>query len=382
MVSSFSDFLRPTCAVIDLAALASNFDRLRSSLPEGCGMLCMVKADAYGHGAVAVSRKLVSLGTTALGVATVEEGCELRDAGVKAPILVMGGLLGMGTAAIKVMLEADLTPVVHSAQVIDALNEATRTTGKKVAVHLKIDTGMGRLGVRPEVLPTVMDHLKRASHLVLEGVMTHLAKVWEEAYTAMQVEHYQAATRLIEKELGPIPIRHVANSVASLQNDPVKLGDTGTWWARPGIALYGSTAGALSDVKLSPVMSLHSRVALVKWIPIGAKVSYACEFTARRKTRLGVVPIGYADGYPWRLTGKAYVIVREKLVPVIGRVTMDMIMVDLTDIDSASVSDEVILMGQQGNLAITVDQVSEWAGTIPYEVMCGVSKRIPRIYKG
>ena len=373
--------LRPTYAKIDLRALGANLQTVRNHLPQGCGIVAMVKADAYGHGAVPVAKKLATLGVTAFGVATVEEGLELRTSSITQPILVMGGLLGVGTPAIIMMLEARLTAVIHSAQVVDALEEAARRSKQRIAVHLKIDTGMGRLGVLPQVLPLVLERVKQCQWLTLEGVMTHLALATDQEYTSQQTGQFQGVVDLVEKTLNTKVIRHIANSTASLRQGSVPFGEQSQWWARPGIALYGSTGGAVPEVQLSPVMSLVSRVALIKWIPPGARVSYAGIFTATRKTRLGVVPIGYADGYPWRLTGKAHVIVRGIDVPVIGRITMDMMMLDLTDVDGASVGDEVILMGRDGEKEVSVDQIAQWAETIPYEILCGISKRMPRVYQ-
>jgi alanine racemase len=378
-----ASFFRPTCATIDLGALEHNFKTLKGLVEDKVGILAMVKADAYGHGALNVSRKLVDCGAAALGVATVEEGLELRSAGIKVPVLVMGGLMGMGSPASGMMVGANLTPVIHSANVIDFLEAVAQAAQKRLAVHLKIDTGMGRLGVRPESLPNLLKRLSSCKWVYVEGVMTHLANATDEKFTSGQKELFLSCKKEIEQAIGPVEIWHMANSIATIKGEPVVIPEAVKCWARPGIALYGTTNGVtLPDgIYLKPVMSLTSKIALLKHVPENTPISYACTYVTRRPSRIGVVPIGYADGYRFALTGKAQVLAGGKRVPVIGRVTMDMIVIDVTDIPNAAVGDEVVLMGCQGGERITVDEIAGWAGTIPYEIFCGISARMPRIYK-
>ncbi len=376
-------FFRPTCATIDLSALAQNYRTLKDILPKDAQILTMVKADAYGHGAVPVARKLVECGAVALGVATVEEGLELRNAGIKKKIIVMGGLMGMGSPASGMMVGADLTPVVHSAEVIDFLEAVAASAKKRMAVHLKVDTGMSRLGARPEALPKLLERLSQCKWLFVEGVMTHLANAADHDFSSRQAKTLVESKGQIEAKLGPIDLWHIANSTAMLRGEPVAVPGSKTCWARPGIALYGATNGfALpKGVALKPVMGLESKIALLKHIPAGTPVSYGCTFVAKRPTYLAIVPIGYADGYPLALSGKAEVIVLGKRAPVVGRVTMDMIMVDVTDIPNVSVGDMVTLMGHQGNEFVGVEELAKKSDTIAYEIFCGISKRMPRIYK-
>ncbi len=374
--------LRPTHAVIDLAALKHNYHEVQKRLPKNCGILTMVKADAYGHGAVPVAKVFEKEGATCLGVATVEEGVELRDAGLKKPILVMGGLLGSGEEAAQVMLKHHLIPVVHSAGVIDLLEEISRRYGT-LKIHLKIDTGMTRLGVTLQALPNLLARLKVSEHLKLEGVMTHLAFRQNEDYTKQQLQKFKEAGETILKVMGEVPIGHIANSAAVIEGSPIESFQTSQYWVRPGIMLYGIPPYPeyAKKVSLKPVMSLMSKIVLIKQVPKGTKVSYNCTYTTKRKSKIGVIPIGYADGYPWALSNKAHVLISGRRVPVLGRVTMDMIMVDLTDLPDVPVGDEVVLMGKQGDEKITADQLAAWAKTIPYEIVCGVSKRMPRVYK-
>jgi alanine racemase len=379
----YTPLFRPTWARIDLSALAHNFELLKGRLPADVGIMAMVKADAYGHGAVEVSRILEKKGVSALGVATVEEGIELRDGGISSKILVMGGLMGVGTPASEMMVEANLTPVVHSADILSSLNLAAVRADRIIDVHLKVDTGMSRLGVRPEYLTSVLDELAKFDNLNVEGVMTHLADAGEENVSKKQMELFLSCRNEIEDALGDVPIWHVANSVAVLKGDPVMIEGAGRAWARPGLALYGGVEDdALGDLELKPVMNIESKIVLLKRVPEGTSVSYCGTFTTTRRGRLAVVPIGYADGYPWSASGNAWALVRGKRVPVVGRVTMDMIVLDVTDCDEVSVGDGVVLLGKQGEDEITLEDIATWSGTIAYEVLCRVSKRMPRRYMG
>ncbi len=382
--------LRPTQAIIDLNALKHNYSQVLKHLPKRCKVIGVVKADAYGHGAVPVAKTLEGCGVKSFGVATVEEGIELRQAGIRSQILILQGLLGMGEAAAKVLLEHQLTPVIHSVSTLglwERLRRTTdkgqRTTDKKLPVHLKVDTGMTRLGITPQALPQFLEAFKQCRHLKLEGVMTHLAWRENEEYTRSQTDLFKEMGELIQKAVGKIPVWHLANSAAVLDGSPVEFPWAGEYWVRPGIMLYGiAPYPQYSDkADLKPVMSLASQIALIKHVPTGTKISYNCMYTTSRPSRLGVIPIGYADGYPWSASGKSMVLVEGKKVPVLGRVTMDMIVIDLTDLPEAKIGSETILMGKQGKETITADDLAHWAGTIPYEIVCRVSKRMPRVYK-
>lgn len=374
-------FFRPTFAEIDLGALVHNYNVAQSCLPKNSGIMAMVKADAYGHGAVRISKKLEDIGVASLGVATVEEGLELRESGIKSPIIVMGGLMGMGSPASGMMVGAELTPVVHSANVLEFLEAVSKAAHKTIGIHLKIDTGMTRLGALPANIDRVLTALEECQHVRLDGVMTHFAEADEEEYTSHQMAVFKEVARKIENVMGPVKIWHVANSSALIDGKFIVTDEKSTTWVRPGLLLYGAypVARYKEKVELRPVMSLKSKVVLMKSVPPGTHVSYGCTFTTEKKSRLGVVPIGYADGYPWSLSNKSAVLVQGRRVPVVGRVTMDMIVVDLTDIES-HVGDEVVLLGRQGSEAIAVEELSRMAGSITYEFFCGISKRMPRVY--
>jgi alanine racemase len=363
--------------VVDLGALANNLRVAAKLAGEGVGIMGMVKADAYGHGAVPVSKRLVECGACALGVATVEEGLELREAGIGVPVLVLGGLMGMGATASGVMVSADLTPVIHSTGVLDSLEMVASSMRRTVGVHLQVDTGMTRLGFRIEALPAVLEKLKSCPSLKLDGVMTHLAKASDPEYASYQMEQFSRAKGTIENALGEVPLWHAANSLGLVEGVGIRMDGAQNCWVRPGIMLYGG----LDADGIEPVMGLESRLVLVKTVPAGTKISYDCTFTTARRSRIAVIPVGYADGYPRSLSGKSHVLVRGKRAPVVGRVTMDMIMADITDVPEAAVGDIVTLMGRQGDEFITAIDIADWAGTISYEIMTGISARMPRVYR-
>ncbi|OGQ22479.1 MAG: alanine racemase [Deltaproteobacteria bacterium RIFCSPHIGHO2_02_FULL_44_16] len=373
---------RPTEAVIHLKALEHNLVHITSLLPKTTKIIAIVKADAYGHGAVPVAKRLIVKGVHALGVATVEEGIELRESGIAVPIIVMGGMLGCGSAAAKAMIQAKLLPVIHSLDAIELL-EGAASASTELSVHLQVDAGMNRLGVRLESLKSVLLRLQVSQVLKLVGVMTHFASAEDAVYTAYQAEQFELARTMILSHFSSVSLWHASNSEAIMRN--VMTSREGECWGvRPGIALYGTVASHVlpPQIKLQPVMSLRSAISLLKWIPAGSRVSYGGTFVTKHKTRLAVVPIGYADGYPWNVSGRACVLVRGTRVPVIGRVTMDMIMLDVSALAlTVQVGDEVILLGKQGNAFIDVSEISTWAETIPYEIFCGISKRIPRVCK-
>lgn len=372
---------RPTWAEIDLAALVHNYRRIKSSLPDRAQVMAMVKADAYGHGAVEISRALEGCGVRALGVATVEEAIELRRADIGSQIIVMGGLMGVGSPASKAMIDEGLTPVIHSADVLDSIESEAARAGRVVNVHLKIDTGMSRLGVRVETISSMLAKLEICKHVRLEGAMTHLAEADDDARSSEQLEKFIACKRAIEGSVGRVKIWHIANSTAVIKGSPVEIPDSEELWVRPGLALYGSQGGIDErDSGLKAVMRLVSRAVLLKNVPAGSRVSYGGTYVTSRPSRLAVVPIGYADGYPWKLSGRSSVLIRGVRAPIAGRVSMDMIVVDVTDVKDVSLNDEVILMGRQGDSEISVDELAGYVETIPYEILCGISKRMPRVF--
>lgn len=367
---------RYTRCEIDLSAIAHNVGVMRGYLAKGVKFLAVVKADAYGHGAVPVAKAALDAGADMLAVAIPEEGIELRRAGIDAPILVLGGIEEQAAEAV---VENELTQVVFDEPVIRALAAAGRRLGRTAKAHLKLDTGMNRIGVRTQAqvqeLVRLMDTLEG---IELTGCFTHMATADEPQCegTLRQIERFNALCAAIEQVHPGKITRHAANT-ASIFRYPQAHADM----VRGGIALYGYPPVPEAQ-GLRPAMRWVARAVYVKTIEPGDQVSYGGLFTAEKPTRVMTVPVGYADGYRRGLTGKACVLVRGRRAPVLGRICMDQIMVDVTQIPEAEVGDEVVLLGAQGDDCIDAQEMADWLGTISYEVICSPSRRVPRVYVG
>jgi alanine racemase len=367
---------RPTVGEVDLGALEFNYRQIKKRVPEGVKVLAVVKADAYGHGAIPISLRLEKLGAEYLGVAISEEGVELRKGGVKAPILVLGGIFG---GEVDQIFRFRLTPVIFRKDCLKILSREAEKRGRKVKVHLKVDTGMGRVGVPLGLWPDFLREVRRFPQIETEGILSHFSMTDEEkGFTQNQWRAFQRAVA-IAQELG-VSSRylHMASS-ATLTAFPGYAAGL----VRPGIMLYGSYPSPTfrSLILLKPVMTLKTRIHFLKSVPSGARISYGGTFTTKRESRIATLPIGYADGYNRHLSNHGEVLIHGKRAPVVGRVCMDFIMVDVTDIPRASVGDEVILIGQQGGEQITPEEIAEKINSISYEVLCSIGKRVPRIYK-
>jgi len=374
--------LRPTTAHIDLGALRHNLAQVRR-LAGAREVIAIVKADAYGHGSVPVARALAAEGVTRFGVALVEEGRALREAGIRGEVLVLGGLVEDQAAEI---VELGLTATIFHSGHADTLNEAARRAGRAVPVHVKIDTGMGRLGFSPDAAPDAVAALARSAFLRLEGLMTHFADadLADPAYAREQVARFDAVAETVRRAGVHIPIRHAANSAAVMAASSWRSAMGGPLYdaVRPGLMLYGARPGPAvgAGVDLRPVLSLTTRILLLKRVPPGTPISYGRTFVTRRESLIAVLPIGYADGYPRALSNAGRVLVRGRAAPVVGRVCMDLTMVDVTDVPGAAEGDEAVVIGAQGAAAITVEEVAACAGTIAYEILCGIGPRVPRRY--
>jgi alanine racemase len=375
MPSESSAADRPTAAVIDLDALSHNY----SEVVRRCGgrkVLAVVKAQAYGHGAVAVSRRLVERGVDMLGVALVEEGRELRDAGITAPVVVMGPVQPAQAGAI---VHLGLTPVVFTHPVARALSRAAEVAGRKLSLHVKVDTGMGRIGLPPEDALPFITGIAKFPGVAVEGIMTHFAEadLKDKQFAATQMDRFETLIRSLEAGGIMVPLRHAANSAAVLEYDRALL-----TMVRPGLMLYGyDPLERRGGVDLRPVLSLVARIAYLKKVPSGVPISYGRTFVTKRESLIATVPIGYADGYSRGLSNRGVVLVRGRRVPVAGRVCMDMIMLDVSDVPGVMEGDEVVLIGCQGRERITADDIADLTGTIAYEVLCGIGSRVPRIIK-
>jgi alanine racemase len=364
---------RPTVAVIDLDAVRHN---VRVMKPPQAELIAVVKANGYGHGDVAVATAALEAGATWLGVALVEEGLRLRDAGIEAPVLV---LTEFPRGAEKEALAAGLTPTLYSDEELASLAEAAGALGRAIPVHVKIDTGMHRVGVAPELAVGLCRRVLEAG-LELEGVWTHFAVAEEPDHPASRAQLARFHEALDELEASGIRprYRHAANSAAVLA-----LPESHLDLVRVGIAMYGVIPGPVlvGRVDLRPAMSFRSQVALVKRVEAGEALSYGLRYRLERESTVATVPVGYADGYHRAASGRAAVLIHGRRYPVAGTVTMDQITVDCGN-DPVQPGDEVVLFGRQEDEEIRAEELAEWAGTIGYEVVCAVSDRVPREYRG
>jgi len=369
--------IRPTRAEIDLGALVRNLRTLRAAA-QGAGVLAMVKADAYGHGATLVAPALEAEGVELLGVALVEEGLALRAAGVRGEILVLGGAYAGGWEA---LVEARLLPAVFREDHLDALAAAARRQGLEPRAHLKVDTGMARLGALPEEVPGLLARA-RSLGVVLEGVLSHFANadLANAETTQGQLDQFRSLLAQVDAAGVRTRWRHLANSAALIALPPSRDGRALNL-VRPGLALYGlSPAPWISPARpLEPVLSWKTEVIHLKFVRAGTSVSYGGTWTAQRRSRIATLPVGYADGYPRRLSNRAQVLVRGARAPVVGRVCMDLCMVDVTDVPGVDLGDEVVLIGRQGAGEIGAAEMAGWLETMSYEVLCGVGARVPRL---
>src|SRR5690349_19102588 len=374
---------RPTWAEIDLNNLAANFNRVRQRVSPVARVMAVIKANAYGHGAVACARRLAQEGADWFGVALPEEGIELRSAGITQPLLCLGGFWPGQAAA---CVQYHLTPVVYRLDMIDALNQAASNAGVVADVHLKVDTGMGRLGVRFDQLSEFANALAQFRNVRIDGIMSHLAAADDmtcEPLTRDQIQRFEDSV-VVFRDHGYHPTHlHLANSAGM-------FGHRDAWgnMVRPGGVLYGLWRDVLPPSTspppgLLPVMSLHSRISLLQWVPAGETIGYGCTFAASRRSLIATLPVGYHDGYMRGLSNRAHVIVRGAFAPVVGRISMDLTLIDVTNVAGVELDDQVTLLGcnrQQPDITIPVEDLARIVGTLSYEVTCGVSERVPRVY--
>lgn len=336
----------------------------------------MVKADAYGHGAVHVAQALLRMGVTRFGVATLAEGMTLRKARLSSPILVMGG---MQPEDYRAAVAHRLTPVVHDRPQLAALAHCLRRRAHPYPIHLKVDTGMGRLGLSVDDVIAVLGESDWRRRLQVEGLMTHLADAdsADPTYTDRQLDRFRSLIETVKTMGLRIPLIHAANSAAVLRHPASHLSAV-----RPGLMLYGYhtlTAGT-PPPDLKPVLALTTKVVQVRQVAKGDSVSYNRTYVASRPSRIAVLAVGYADGYSRLLSNRGAVLLEGRRAPIVGRVCMDLTMVDVTDIPAVRPGSEAVLIGQQGGLRITADDLAVQVGTIPYEILCAIGPRVPRLY--
>lgn len=365
---------RPARAEVHLDALEANLAAIRGRTG-GLPILGVVKANAYGHGAVPVARVLAAAGIDQLAVALLEEAVELREAGVATPLLVMGAL---EPAQMDRVVREGVTPALFREDQLSALDEAASHVGRLQGFHLKVDTGMGRLGVQETGLDSLLPALSRFPRLKLQGVFSHLACADDPGHplTRIQIERFERVLeRLREKGMAPA-WRHLANSAAVLDRPPAWLN-----LVRPGLLLYGYRPSERNqDLPLRPVLRLSSRIISVKDLAEGESVGYGATFVARRPSRIAAVAAGYDDGVIRSLSNRGHFLVRGRPVPIVGRVSMDLTTLDVTEHPDVVAGDEAVLIGSQGEATQGADRLAEEAGTISWEILCGIGWRVPRLY--
>jgi len=378
-------FYRPTRVELSLDALRHNLQAFRNAIPQGCRLMASVKANAYGHGAVEVAREAERFGVDYLGVAFLDEALQLRKAGIQTPILVLGFV---AADALSVAREHNITISLFRDDIIEAAAQLPAdVSGRKLKVHIKIDSGMGRLGViGKDAAVSFIEKALQIPQLEVEGMFTHYARADEadKNYTMLQYDRFREVAEYVEQKGLPIPIIHAANSAAGIDTPHFAGG-----MLRLGISMYGlfpSEEVNQQRIELEPVMTLKTEVVMVKTAPAGWGISYGTRYVTKGEERIGTLPIGYADGFSRMLTGKAHGLVRGVKVPVRGTICMDqcMIALDPAVSDTASLpvepGEEVVLIGRQGNAVITVEEVAQQLGTLNYEVICMLAARVPRIY--
>jgi alanine racemase len=361
---------------IYLNALGENYRAIRGDIPPDVKILCVVKADGYGHGAVPVARTLESAGANYLGVATVDEGVELRDNGISLPILVMGGVMPWDEE--RDFREHRLIPVVADFNSLERVAQAAAQRKLMISVHVKIDTGMGRLGFSMDELGTLVSALKGARYVHVEGAMSHFASSEQrDEYGLTQISRFEKAVDFLKSHAVQPQLLHMANSGAVWQYPEAHFS-----MVRLGIILYGSYSdpGLADRIRVRPVMKMASRVAYVKLFPPQSSLSYGRTYVTPRSTRVAYIAAGYADGIPRVLSNKGAVLLHGQRCRIIGRVCMDWVLVDVTDSPDVVPGDEAVLMGSVGDDAITADEIAGYAGTIPYEILCSVSRRMSKEY--
>ena len=364
-------------AEINLDAIVKNVDNLMALTKENTGALAVVKADGYGHGDVAVA-KAVAQKVTGYAVATLDEAVNLRENGVKKPILVLGYV---DPYEFDILVSYEITATVFDVETAQLLADAARVQKKQAHCHIKVDTGMRRIGLEPDENGiAIVKQITALKELSADGIFTHFAASDETDKTSAehQFKLFTDFTGRLEKEGIHFTYRHCANSAAVIDMPQVDLD-----MVRLGIAMYGmypSDEVKKEKVELFPALDLKSHITMVKEIPAGEKVSYGGTFTTTRTTKLATVSVGYGDGYPRALSSKGYVLVRGQKAPIVGRVCMDQMMVDVTDIQNVTRADIVTLIGKDGDAEITVEEIAALAGTFNYEFVCDLGKRIPRSY--
>ncbi len=370
-VSIKMNLSRPTWAEVNLKTVKHNLQQIRGIIHSTTKIIAVVKADAYGHGAVKISQTLLENKIDYLAVAGWSEAKELQDANIKSKILILGWT---PPEFIGEVADNFITQTIYD---IDILGEyIKKLKNKKLKIHLKVDTGMNRLGIFPQETLIAVKNILKMKNIELEGIFTHFSSAdSDRKYTMYQFLKFKNIIHQLNYEKIEIPLLHCCNSAATIKFPSMHFNAV-----RPGIAIYGMLPFATKTINLIPAMSLKSKIISVKEVGKGEKISYNGTFITQRKSKIATVPIGYADGYSRHLSNCGEVLIQGRKVKVVGNVCMDFIMVDVTNIKDVNIGDEVILIGEEGRKKITADEIAKKIGTINYEITCLVKKRVPRVY--
>jgi len=367
---------RPTFCGIDHEALRWNLRQIRQKIGPRVKVLCMVKANGYGHGALEISHTLASVGADAFGVATLEEAVQLRQAGIQATVIVLAGVF---PDQLDTFLEYKLIPVIHDVISFRELDKQSSNRQVQLGEHLKVDTGMGRLGFSAAEADQWIGDIKQTKSLQIQGVFSHFshAESVQGDYTRKQLKIFKRVVEQLRSASLLPPLVHLANSAAT-----ITLPEAYFDMVRPGLILYGvyPSAEMREQITLKPVLSWKTKILQLKKVPSGASISYGQTFITDRESLIATLPLGYADGYPRLLSNRGEALVRGERAPIAGRVCMDLTMLDVTDIRNVRQGDEVVLLGRQGGAEITADEVAAWSNTISYEILTSIGTRVPRIH--
>ena len=366
---------RPTWAEIDLGAIEYNYRQVKRLVGKDVKIMAVVKANGYGHGTVEVSVVLEKIGVDYLGVATTDEAVRLRDHGIKTPVLILGSVL---PSEVRVAIDKDITLTLCSYDLLREIKKET-AAGAKAKVHIKIDTGMGRIGIWHEEALHFIKNLQQEKNIIIDGIYTHFSSAGrDDFFTNYQIEAFENLLKQLEGFDIQIPVKHAANSIATVDFKRSHLN-----LVRPGLIIYEMYPKHTFPklIKLKPALSLKTKIVYIKDTPPGRSISYGRTFITQKHTKIATLPIGYADGYERNLSNKAEVLVKGQRAPVIGKVTMDQTMIDVGHIRGVKLGDEVVLIGKQGRNEIRTEKLARLAGTIAYEVVCSISNRVPRVYK-
>ncbi|MFA5793547.1 MAG: alanine racemase [Candidatus Brocadiia bacterium] len=370
-------------AEINLKRLAGNVKELRSKLGNGSSkkgpqILVVVKADAYGHGAVPIGKTVLENGALMLGVGDSTEAIELRQAGILEPILVLGAII---EEEIGWLISYDITPTIHSMDLVSLLNEEGKRQNKKVKVHLKIDTGMSRLGATPKHALEISKRIISLPYVELEGISSHFSSTAHsdnKEFSIQQIKLFNQTVQELEKIINKtVPFKHMANTGAIFSHP-----DSYNNLVRIGGMIYGVDPGTVAKAGgvFHPIMSLKSQITFIKIVPPGTPVGYNRTYVTNKRTKIATIPVGYNDGYPYQLSNKGYVLVKGQKANIIGTVTMDYIMIDVTNIADVKAGDEVVLIGKQGDGQISTEELARLVSISPYVITCGLGKRVRRVY--